>query len=170
MVSVAERNYTHGDSVRGAVQRLYRIWRGMNKRCYNLNDPHYKEYGGLGIVLCDEWKDSYINFKQWATDNGYDDDLTIERINKVTPHYCPENCEWVTQIEQGHNRRGTFWWVVHGKTYQSAQQAADYYNVSKYTICRWCGTRKSNGKLAQLQECYVVPKYYNCSLLKTPMP
>ena len=85
--------------------RLYKIWQNMKNRCYNSLVPAYKHYGGRGILVCDEWL-KYDNFKQWALANGYNDKLTIERIN-VNGNYSPENCKWITMKTQCINKRTT---------------------------------------------------------------
>ena len=93
---------THGES----HTRLHNIWCGMNNRC----DPSHassRGYGDRGITVCDDWK-SYENFAAWARENGYADELTIERIN-VNESYCPENCKWIPFKKQARNRRTTHW-------------------------------------------------------------
>jgi len=77
--------------------RLYNIWHGMKQRCFNPNDPNYKYYGGRGAVVCDEWL-SFVSFKEWAESNGYDDTLSIDRIDP-TSDYCPQNCRWIPLSE-----------------------------------------------------------------------
>lgn len=94
-------------------QRLWEIYHGMKKRCLNKNDARYKDYGGRGIEICHEWLLSFDNFADWAKNNGYDDDLTIERIN-VNGNYEPENCEWITLKQQARNKRDTIWVTYHG--------------------------------------------------------
>ena len=86
--------------------RLYRIWNGMKNRCYNNNSTNYKNYGGRGIKVCDEWKNSFVTFYYWSVSNGYQCNLTLDRINVEGP-YCPENCRWSDVDTQCYNKRNT---------------------------------------------------------------
>lgn len=83
--------------------RLYRIWKGVISRCNIKSSTDYKWYGALGVKVCDEWR-NFIAFKDWALSNGYNDTLTIDRIN-VYGDYTPDNCKWSTISEQNSNRR-----------------------------------------------------------------
>lgn len=86
--------------------RLYRIWKNMKTRCYNKSFPAYKYYGGRGIEICQEWKDNFRNFYDWAICNAYQDNLSIDRIN-VNGNYDPTNCRWATTKEQANNKRNS---------------------------------------------------------------
>lgn len=92
-------------------KRLYGIYNGIKKRCYCKTDFRYKDYGGRGIVMCDEWLnpiDGFDKYVDWSLSHGYADNLTIERLD-VNGNYCPENCAWITLQEQRYNTRDTLW-------------------------------------------------------------
>lgn len=114
---LTKRNTVHGDY----NTRLYRIFSGMISRCKYPSATEYKDYGGRGITVCDEWKE-YNNFKQWAMSSGYTDKLTLER-NDVNGDYCPENCRWATMDEQRNNKRNSHFLTYNGVTKTMAQWA-----------------------------------------------
>ena len=84
--------------------RLYRIWINMKTRCYNKNTNRYKDYGARGITICNEWRNDFMSFYNWSMNNGYDENLTIDRINN-DKNYEPSNCRWITVKEQNRNKR-----------------------------------------------------------------
>lgn len=110
-------------------RRIYNILSGMKTRCYNKKSKSYKNYGGRGIKICDEWLESFVDFKEWALNNGYNDDLTIDRIN-VNGDYSPRNCRWVTQKEQSNNTRNNRFLEINGRK-MTFSQWCEHYNLSK---------------------------------------
>lgn len=82
--------------------RLHGLWRGIKQRCYCETCKDYKNYGAKGIVMCEEWKNDFLSFYKWSYSNGYNDNLTIDRIN-FTDIYKPSNCRWVTTKIQNQN-------------------------------------------------------------------
>lgn len=97
--------------------RIYETWVNMKTRCCNENNKNYKNYGGRGIKVCEEWLDKdngFINFYNWAMDNGYNDTLTIDRID-VNGNYEPSNCRWVNMQKQNNNRRNNHIIIYNGE-------------------------------------------------------
>lgn len=91
----------HGDS----KTRLYCLWNGIKARCYYKKHKEYMNYGGRGIAICEEWLD-YETFKNWAYSHGYNDTLTIERVD-INKNYCPKNCLWISRKQQAWNKTST---------------------------------------------------------------
>lgn len=102
--------------------RIYHTWRDMKDRCLNPNRNGFENYGGRGITVCEEWKNSFETFYEWAMSSGYRDNLTIERID-VNGNYCPENCTWATKQEQSMNKRNTVYITFNGETHNLKEWA-----------------------------------------------
>lgn len=127
------KNHTHKQS----GKRLYHIWQGIKARCYNSHNPRYDRYGGRGIVMCDEWRNDFAKFFEWALSNGYSENLTVDRIDN-DKGYEPNNCRWV-DVETQCNNRSTNINITIG-------------NATK-TLVQWC-------EIFELKYSTVIARYY----------
>lgn len=125
---VKKANTTHG--LTGS--RLHNVWSSMKGRCLNENDPSYTRYGGRGIMICDEWLSDFMNFYNWSMENGYSDDLSIDRIDN-DGNYEPSNCRWATGVEQQNNRSITLFYEHNNETLPLTEWC-ERLNLSYYTI------------------------------------
>jgi AraC-like DNA-binding protein len=116
-------------------KRLKRIYLAMIERCYKTKDKAYKFYGGKGIIICKEWLDYPEKFEAWARNNGYKDNLTIDRIDG-NKNYCPENCRWITNVENARDKISTRYICVNNKKL-SGRQWASYLGLSVNTINKY---------------------------------
>ena len=114
-----EGHIKHG----GTYTRLFTIYQGMKRRCYSEKEPNYRKYGGRGIKICEQWlgDNGFENFRKWAFENGYNDNLTIDRID-FNGNYEPSNCRWGDFVQQANNRR--------------SNRVVEYKNQRK-TIAEW---------------------------------
>lgn len=104
--------------------RLGKIYRAMKKRCYNPSSNRYYRYGGRGIKICDEWLENIDAFREWAINNGYNDSLSIDRIDN-DGDYCPENCRWISMSDQSVNNSKNIYIEYDGKSKTISQWAKD---------------------------------------------
>lgn len=114
--------YNHCGDRRGCIishglskTRIYECWIDMKKRCYNPKNKRFPNYGARGIQVCDEWRTNFLAFYDWAMNNGYQDNLTLDRI-KVNEDYSPSNCRWATAKEQARNTTRNHYVTAFGKT------------------------------------------------------
>ena len=114
---------THGHS----AEPIYYVWNSMRQRCMNPKSTHYKNYGGRGIRVCDEWLTLFEPFYEWAMSHGYHEGLTIDRIDN-DGNYEPCNCRWVTNKVQSNNRRNN-------------------HVIEKKTVTQWAESNNMNPKL-----------------------
>lgn len=109
----------------GKGTRLYAIWKAVKTRCTNPHFHAFKRYGGRGITICDEWREDFPAFRDWALANGYSDDLSIDRIDN-DKGYSPENCRWITYMEQANNTRRNLVVTINGETGTVAEMCRKY--------------------------------------------
>lgn len=119
--------------------RLYNIYQCMRERCYNKNAKYYNSYGGRGIEICEEWLKDYMAFYNWAIENGYKDNLTIDRID-VNSGYEPSNCRWITIQEQQYNKTNSKY-ITYKGVEKTLAEWAKILNMSqpklRYRILNW---------------------------------
>lgn len=109
---------THG----GTHSRLYNIWHSIKQRTQNPKTINFSLYGGKGITMCEEWKNSFETFRDWSIKNGYSESLSIDRINGECG-YTPENCRWVDMKTQQNNRCNNHLITYNGETHTLSQWA-----------------------------------------------
>lgn len=124
---LAERNRKHGER----YTRLYTTWLNMKQRC-TVHKDRYKQWEGRGVRVCEEWSDSFIAFKKWAIATGYNDTLTIDRID-VNGNYEPSNCRWITKAEQQFNKTNTRYFEYKGQK-KCLAEWAEIFGVNKSTL------------------------------------
>lgn len=112
--------------------RIYKIWEEMKCRCFNKNYKRYHDWGGRGIKVCDEWKNSFQAFYDWSMKHGYKDNLSIDRIDN-DGNYEPSNCRWATCKEQNRNKRNNRLITYKGETH-CLSEWVEILNLSKSAI------------------------------------
>lgn len=128
----------HGDGPRSSeYHKLYNVWQSMKNRCFNDKYFQFKDWGGRGITVCDDWigENGYINFKEWALSHGYNEKLTIDRI-EVNGNYEPSNCRWITRAEQNKNTRKCKHIEYNGK-YYTPPELGRLFGISATVVRYW---------------------------------
>lgn len=147
-------------------ERLYNVYTGMKQRCYNPKCDSYRNYGGRGIIICDEWLESYENFRDWALKTGYDKnakrgDCTIDRID-VNGNYEPSNCRWVDMVTQANNKRPSSERKKRGRKYNykgkeyTMSELSEKFNTSEMAL-----RYRMNVKGMTLEQALETPKMCN---------
>ncbi len=113
--------------------RLYSEWRAMLNRCSCSSWRDFNNYGGRGITVCEEWRQNFDAFRDWALTNGYDDTLTLDRID-VNGNYEPSNCRWATLKEQANNTRKNHYVEFNGEK-KTIKQWAEDIGINYSTLC-----------------------------------
>lgn len=113
----------------GGRTKLYRSWEAMKSRCYRKKDNRYKHYGGRGIVVCDEWRFSFVEFMKWSMKSGYIDGLTIDRKDN-DGNYEPSNCRFVTLTQNNRKRGGV------KMSWAKVDAMRDFRSMYDYSIYR----------------------------------
>jgi len=131
----------------------------MKTRCYNPNGSGYSRYGGRGIQICDEWKNCFQSFYDWATSNGYSDDLSIDRKD-VNGNYNPDNCRWANIHEQSTNKTTNIYVTYNGEKL-TISELSEKLHISRFTLY---------GRLNKLhwniEDIATIPNYANGTLRK----
>ena len=118
-----------------AKTRIYRIWQAMKQRCTNSRCDCYRNYGERGIKICQEWEKDFVCFYNWAIKKGYNDNLSIDRID-VNGNYEPKNCRWATIKQQANNTRKNHFIKFNGEKY-TLKQFSEKYNIPESTVWNW---------------------------------
>lgn len=125
-------NLTANHSHKMSHTRPYEIWQGMKKRCYNPHDARYCRYGGRGITVCDEWREDFSAFYKWSCENGYSDELTIDRIDN-NKGYSPDNCRWANAETQSRNRESNVRITI-GNSTRALKEWCEIFDVDYSTV------------------------------------
>ena len=112
--------------------RLYIIWNSAKERCFCPNSTSYKWYGLRGISMCDEWRNDFMSFYKWSIENGYSDDLTLDRINSKG-NYEPSNCRWATYKEQANNTSTNLRFTYNGEEH-TIHEWADIVGINAMAL------------------------------------
>ena len=123
-------NYNHYSKYKHKIDShrgLYSKYNAMKARCYRKTSSKYANYGARGIIVCDEWMDAdtgFDAFADWSLSHGYQDDLTLERID-VNKGYSPDNCKWIPRVEQSYNKQNTVWVEFEGERVSLAKLCSE---------------------------------------------
>lgn len=145
---------THGLS----KSPLYNVWNLMIARCHNPNKDNYHEYGGRGVVVCDEWRESVELFVDWATSNGYQSGLQIDKdLLGDGLLYSPDTCCWLTPKENSQYKRNSQYCLLNGNKMNDSTASVQLGHDPNYISKIRCGAaRNKYPNLVLLTRCCVV--------------
>ena len=132
-----------------SMSTIYHVYYGIKGRCYNPKNSVYRYYGGKGVTMCEDWRNDFMAFYNWAIANGYKDGLTIDRINS-NGNYEPSNCRWVTQKEQNRNKKSNRFELFAGKK-RCVAEIAELVGLSYSSVLERC----NNNTLYKLEQKYL---------------
>ena len=115
-----------------AKTRINNIYHNMKNRCNNPKNYKYKNYGKRGIKVCMDWENSFLSFYNWAINNGYDETLTLDRID-VNGNYEPSNCRWIPLEKQFYNKTDNVYYIVNGEK-KCLSELCKEYNIPYQTV------------------------------------
>lgn len=139
---VKNRVYTHGLT----KHPIYIAWHAMKKRCYNKKNKAFKNYGGRGISVCDDWKNNFISFYDWSIKNGWASGLNIDRFPNNNGNYGPINCRWATPTANQRNKRSNVFFTFNGAT----KTVAEWCEISGIGFKTFRNRMKSNWPLDKM--------------------
>lgn len=149
---VGDINRTHGLSSK--CGRLYPLWKSIKYRCYSQNCRYYKDYGGRGIVMCDEWRNDFQSFYDWALADGYKEEKTEKGVNKLTidridvnGNYEPSNCRFVTNEIQMRNQRKS---MKDNERYRTCPICGEIFEIKQRSSTKTTCSYKCAGLLRKL--------------------
>lgn len=137
----------------------YSSWQAMKGRCHSPGSKDYPRYGGVGIFVCDEWRESFDAF--FAHIGPRPIGTSLDRIDN-TKGYVPGNVRWATDSEQQRNCRGAKRWFIKGGEFPTAEDAATHFGVSKHTVWRWVNgayDKRRDTFTEPRRDCYAVERY-----------
>lgn len=109
--------------------KLYGVWSSMKARCYNKNTAQYKDYGGRGVVVCEEWIDSFIVFYDWAIMNGWKEGMQLDKDLSGSKMYSPKTCIFITPKKNSNKRTSSRTIIYNGQS-KTISEWADHFNIS----------------------------------------